>query len=447
MTSTIDVFISYSRPDRETARHLAELLETRGLRVWWDWNLIGGQDYRAAIAEALETAQKVVVLWSEHSITSGFVLDEANHARERGKLVPLVIDHVSPPFGFGNLHTLTSHDLDRDIDILTAAISNVAAPAPRRLESRRLFSSPDRRALLTGGAAAGVSALLGAGSWWALNTPSGHGSDASGLNRIALVLGIDRYRHLPDLENAGNDASMIARALRQRGFKVMEVHNAGEHEVQEAIQTFKTLLGLGGVGLFYFAGQAAHIDGKDYILAADAPAVADEAALIAAAIEIGDVTGPIEDFLAGTPGDQREAGLCTTSQPGCGTTQGQVLSDAQPSGSAPRTINDNGVFLIYAAAEGELAMDGIGEAATHSPFAEALIAEIGADEGELTSLARRIRTRVKEVTDGIQNPVLEDQADAPFFFNRPESDPDDGVLRIVMLDSCRDNPFELVHLR
>jgi adenylate cyclase len=47
-----------------------------------------------------------VVLWSAASVTSEWVLDEAAHARDRNRLVPVAVAHVTPPIGFRQRHVL-----------------------------------------------------------------------------------------------------------------------------------------------------------------------------------------------------------------------------------------------------------------------------------------------------------------------------------------------------
>ena len=78
-----DVFISYAREDRERARVLAEALQARGWSVWWDRKIVAGQTFDETIEQQLETAKSVVVLWSEHSIGSEWVRNEAGLASER----------------------------------------------------------------------------------------------------------------------------------------------------------------------------------------------------------------------------------------------------------------------------------------------------------------------------------------------------------------------------
>ncbi len=461
-----EVFISYAREDRDRARTLASLLEARGYVAWWDWNLIGGADFRSEILAAIERAGKVVVLWSRHSVASSFVIDEAAHARDLGKLVPLVIDDVRPPFGFGNLHTLAAADLDREIGAIVAALEG--RPATPVASAALPSYWMGRRGLLTGGLAT-IGAAAGGLAWWRSQDAGALVPSRSQANRIALVVGNDNYQYVPGLQNARRDAVRVTAALDLRGFRVIQALDGDRARLTELIQRFKTLLALGGVGLFYYAGHAAHIQGSDYIFPVDAFAEGTSLpfapeAVIGSGIFIGDVTGPIENFFASRARTDpvRLAAVCIGINSACATTAGgpETMTDAAPPapplspwaapaperGVAPPrpSIRDNGVVMMYSADEGEVALDGVfhdGGSSEHSPFATAFFTEIGEGSGELSGLARRIRRRVRTLTDGVQNPVLEDRSEVPFYFNRRISDPPEGVLRIVMLDSCRDNPF------
>jgi hypothetical protein len=101
-----NVFISYSREDRDHSAELAAALGQHGHQVWWDWHLSGGADFRDAIKARLEAAEKVIVLWSVHSVGSDFVIDEAGLGKAGGKLVPVSLDGTAPPLGFRALHTI-----------------------------------------------------------------------------------------------------------------------------------------------------------------------------------------------------------------------------------------------------------------------------------------------------------------------------------------------------
>ena len=129
-----DVFISYAREDRATAQQLADALSAKGLKIWWDREIPGGTDFTEVIAESLERARLVLVLWSEQSVRSSFVRDESARAREAAKLLPLRIAEVQPPLGFGQIQTLDLIEWDGEQD----AAAFVAAER----EIRRLLGQP-----------------------------------------------------------------------------------------------------------------------------------------------------------------------------------------------------------------------------------------------------------------------------------------------------------------
>jgi hypothetical protein len=102
-----DIFISYARPDRDAAKRLAERLAARGYQVWWDAELVGSDDFRDVIFEELTLAKAVIVIWSEHSVRSKFVRDEASRADRAEKLVSTCMpgfDMQTLPLGFGGHH-------------------------------------------------------------------------------------------------------------------------------------------------------------------------------------------------------------------------------------------------------------------------------------------------------------------------------------------------------
>ncbi len=96
-----DIFISYASEDRARVRPLADALLSRGFKVWWDRSLASGQDYTAVIERELKNARAVIVVWTQSSVTSTFVRDEAGRARDDGRLVPVTLDNVQLPLGFG----------------------------------------------------------------------------------------------------------------------------------------------------------------------------------------------------------------------------------------------------------------------------------------------------------------------------------------------------------
>jgi hypothetical protein len=98
-----DVFISYARNDRSRAEQFQHAIKRCGWTVWWDADLLPGQQWNDVIEKELRGAGAVLVLWSQDSVKSQFVCDEATIARELGKLVPVTLDGQRPKVGMGQL--------------------------------------------------------------------------------------------------------------------------------------------------------------------------------------------------------------------------------------------------------------------------------------------------------------------------------------------------------
>jgi TIR domain len=98
-----DVFLSYATPDRRAANLIAGRLQAASFSVWWDQQLLPGEQFDEAIGAALDAASCIVVLWSNASLKSDYVRDEAERGFKRGILVPLLIEKVEQPLGFGRI--------------------------------------------------------------------------------------------------------------------------------------------------------------------------------------------------------------------------------------------------------------------------------------------------------------------------------------------------------
>ena len=109
-----DIFLSYSRADTESVRYLVDSLQKRGWSVFWDRNVPIGEAWRSYIGEKLSQSRCVIVVWSQASISSQWVLEEAEEAKRRGVLFPISLDGTAPPFGFGNIQCAKLKDSDED---------------------------------------------------------------------------------------------------------------------------------------------------------------------------------------------------------------------------------------------------------------------------------------------------------------------------------------------
>ena len=105
-----DIFISYAHQDRNRARDLAERLKQEGWSVFWDRVTPVGKVWSEVLEEELNNTKVIIVLWSNYSINSNFVRDEAQEGAERKILAPALIDIVKIPLGFRALQSADISD-------------------------------------------------------------------------------------------------------------------------------------------------------------------------------------------------------------------------------------------------------------------------------------------------------------------------------------------------
>jgi TIR domain-containing protein/YARHG domain-containing protein len=128
-----EIFISYASHDRSQAAELAAFLQEKGYSVWWDRELIPGDQFNETIRKALDSCRAVIVIWTDSSIESRWVLGEAETAAAAQKLIPVRSDTLDPgqlPIGFRALHTVPLSDRSRLLGAITAHL--IAPKQPSR---------------------------------------------------------------------------------------------------------------------------------------------------------------------------------------------------------------------------------------------------------------------------------------------------------------------------
>ncbi len=100
-----ELCILYARASKSIVRKLYHLLSRR-YSVWWDEHIHSGE-YRPEIERQLRRAKCVIPVWCATSRSSSHVLDETNYAKKHGvPVLPVKIESVDYPLGFGGLHTV-----------------------------------------------------------------------------------------------------------------------------------------------------------------------------------------------------------------------------------------------------------------------------------------------------------------------------------------------------
>ena len=172
--ATSDVFLSYKAEDRARLKPLVAALEAEGFGVWWDAHIGGGTNWRQDIQDHLDHAKCVIVAWTKRSVgpQGNFVHDEATRAQRRGVYLPVRLDAVEPPLGFGEVQALSLKGWKGDrADPRFQAVADAVRGriAGEHIGPRRTHVAEgrvSRRAVIAGGA--GAVALAGAGGWMLL---------------------------------------------------------------------------------------------------------------------------------------------------------------------------------------------------------------------------------------------------------------------------------------
>ena len=150
-----DIFISYASQERDRVLPLVNALERTGWSVFWDRTIPAGKTWRQVIGSEIRACRSVLVVWTENSITSEWVLEEAETGKRKGILIPVLLDNVEPPFGFGNIQAanLAAWKGDTSSRAFTHLIADIAAilgPVPTAVKEpakrRRLDAEAQRKA-------------------------------------------------------------------------------------------------------------------------------------------------------------------------------------------------------------------------------------------------------------------------------------------------------------
>ena len=183
-----DVFVSYKAEDRRRVKPLVEALQADGFSVWWDEQIGGGSAWRQAIETELNAAKCVIVAWSKRSVGAEgtFVQDEATRAQQRHVYVPVTIDNIHLPLGFGETQALPltgwhGDRTDPHYQAVLAAVQRNAGAKRRARPSPMRQPKIDRRTAIAGGAVA-AAAAAGVGGWAFLRS-----SPASASRSIAVL--------------------------------------------------------------------------------------------------------------------------------------------------------------------------------------------------------------------------------------------------------------------
>jgi len=250
-----DIFISYANEDRERAGRIAGALESCGWSVWWDRKIVVGQAFDKAIELELEAARCVIVLWSQKSIDSEWVKNEAAAGAERGVLVPALIDRVKLPIEFRRRQTadLAGWEGNTSQEGFQALCNGVAAKVtPGKVAASHSspvteISGSRKRFRWKWASVPAIAVLLGLVIFWVW---AGNGDKSPAVDLADLVAGVYHGDVVSDAKGGSvSDVTLTITRLSQRKVRVSsDYKRLGVTEI-ELNRVGNTIQSIGGRSL------------------------------------------------------------------------------------------------------------------------------------------------------------------------------------------------------
>lgn len=224
MSNNSYVFLSYSRADRPIALELTEALKAEGVSVWSDFdNLRAGDHWRSVIQEALRDASALIVLLTERSAQSSWVMHEIGAADALAKgIFPVAIGGKRLlPFNLADRHAFVLPEVPAKSDYRDAA-QNIARALGARLQQdnprKAQFEALSDDLLKE---AKSVTERLEDIAEQAAIAPDSifivHGHDEIALDEVKAFVSSIGVRPIVLRESAGPDQSLLQRFFRVAG--------------------------------------------------------------------------------------------------------------------------------------------------------------------------------------------------------------------------------------
>ena len=216
--------------------------------------------------------------------------------------------------------------------------------------------------------------------------------------RMALVIGIGSYRHVPQLPNPPNDASAVAGSLTRLGFSVTSLTDLTFDDMRAALRDFSQAARGADIALVFFAGHGMEVSGRNWLIPVDA-VLRSDAEIDKYAVGLDAIMRSVGEahfglIILDACRDNPFAAAMVQRQAGRAITRG--LARVQPKGN---------LLVAYAARDGTTADDGDGR---NSPFTAALLQNLETPGLEIGRLFRRVRDTVMRETRGHQQPFTYD---------------------------------------
>jgi hypothetical protein len=225
--------------------------------------------------------------------------------------------------------------------------------------------------------------------------------------RVALVIGMAKYQNIPTLTNTVTDATAIADKLRALGFEVDTSIDQPLAQLVDTVNRFSFRSETADIAIVYYAGHGVELNGENFLIPVDISITKPEQ-IASQAITLKMLLKSVEnarklrvvilDSCRNNPFADwplQEVAKATSAD-----FQTGEVTKLRVGGLASPSV-DRGMLVVYSAKEGAVALDGDG---VHSPFAQALLAELPARNLEIGMMFRKVRDIVMAETKNKQEP-------------------------------------------
>lgn len=243
---------------------------------------------------------------------------------------------------------------------------------------------------------------------------------SSTQERHALVIGIDDYESLTDLNKAVGDSRTIAEALTGLGFTVSRLENLGIDDFDGALDAFYDQLSEGDIAFVFFAGHGVALDGVNFLLPTDMPALRSikSSRLERYAVDAGRIVDEIK---------ARGVELAFVVLDACRNNPfpEEDMRGGAALGGLQRMNPKEGAFVIYSAGIGQTALDRLGadDPEPNSVFTRKFWQILKTPGLPVVDIAKRTQVEVSALAATVEHeqaPAYYDQIVGQFYFQPPK---------------------------
>jgi hypothetical protein len=235
---------------------------------------------------------------------------------------------------------------------------------------------------------------------------------ASAEKRVALVIGNSAYVKSSVLANPANDAAEMARALTEAGFEVIAGLDLDKRAFDVKVRDFARALNNADVALFFYAGHALQVSGRNYLVPVDASMDRER--------DLDFETVGVDFVLRQMEIDRENKtnlvflDACRDNPLARNLARSMGTRSASISQGLAQVQTGVGTFISYSTQPGNVALDGSG---ANSPFTTALVKGLREPGRNLTSVMIDVRKDVLAVTGGKQVPWDHSSLTGDFYFH------------------------------